>query len=269
MLSSFQENGLGHKKQGLDNLAYEYGSQSELFPRAKTLCRATFRLLGLHAEHQVQGIQSRIASLSGVLAVNLSLAGSLAKVDYDASVITTKEIALELQAMGSNVESAAQIRVDGMSCQSCVQSIEGQIGVLPGVSHIQVFLQDGIALIVFQPLLITQQELRDRIEDMGFGAALVSEDPSGQDISYWQRETPAAILNLSKQSVTVWIVGMTCNSCVQSIEGRISQMAGVQSIVVSLKEEKGTIVFDPSLTQPELLRAAVEDMGFDASLTGR
>ncbi len=185
--------------------------------------------------------------------------------DYDASVITTKEITLELQTMGFDAESAVRIRVDGMRCQSCVQTIEEQIGPLPGVSHIQVSLQDAAALIVYRPLLVTQQELGDKIEDMGFDATLLADDPPEQVLSYWQRVTS----NTSVQTVTIWIVGMTCNSCVQSIEGRISQAAGVQSIAVSLKEEKGTITFDPSLTEPEKLRAAIEEMGFDASLEGR
>lgn len=246
-------------------MAYEYGSQSELYPPPKTASRATFKLLGLTPEHQARAIESRISGLSGVLSVSVSSPGSLAKVDHVTSAITTKEIALELQAMGLDVEAAVRIGVDGMRCQSCVQAIEGQIGPLSGVSHIQVSLQDGAALIVYRPLLVTQQELRDRIEDMGFGAALLTDDPPGQDLSFWQRDA----LNLSIQTVTVWIVGMTCNSCVQSIEGRISQTPGVQSIAVSLKEEKGTITFDPSLTEPEQLRAAIEDMGFDASLEGR
>lgn len=185
----------------------------------------------------------------------MSSASSLAKVDYDTSVITTKEIVLELQAIGFNVESAVRIGVNGMHCQSCVQSIEGHIGPLSGVSHIQVSLQDAAALIVYQPLLVTQEELKDKIEDMGFEATLLTADQGD-------------VFN-STQTVTIWIVGMTCNSCVQSIEGRISQATGVRSIAVSLKEEKGTITFDPSLTQPEQLRAAIEDMGFEASLEGR
>lgn len=45
-------------------------------------------------------------------------------------------------------------------------------------------------------------------------------------------------------------------------------MTGVQSIAVSLEEGKGTVTFDPGLTEPELLRAAVDDMGFEASLEG-
>ncbi|XP_038577483.1 copper-transporting ATPase 2 [Micropterus salmoides] len=246
----FKNNGSDNEKQGLDNLAYEYGSQRELYPPPKTASTATFKLLGLPPEHQVQAIESRISGLNGVLTVSLFLPSSLAKVDYDTSVITTKDIALKFQNMGVNVESAVQIKVDGLHCQSCVQSVEGQIGPLTGVSHIQVSLQDGTAMIVYQPLLVTQQELRDRIDDMGFSATLLADDASGPDI----------------QTVTIWIVGMTCNSCMQSIEGRISQMTGVQSIVVSLKEEKGTITFDPSLMEPEQLRAAIEDMGFGASL---
>ncbi|KAM3857089.1 copper-transporting ATPase 2 [Diretmus argenteus] len=255
------------EKQAHDNLAFECGSQSELYSPPKTTSRATFKLLGVLPEHQVQAVQSRLCNLNGVLAVNLSLASGLAKVDYDTSAITTKEIALELHAMGYNVESMVQIRVDGMSCQSCVQSIEGHISTLPGVLHIQVLLQDALAVIVFQPVVLTQKELRDKIEDMGFDATLLLEEPFGPDVGYWQRETPTApILNLSTQDVTIGIVGMTCNSCVQSIEGKISQMTGVHSIAVSLQEQKGTMTFDPSLTQPELLRAAIEDMGFNASL---
>nr|ACX37120.1 copper transporting ATPase 2 [Sparus aurata] len=247
-----KKNGLDAEKHGLDNLAYEYRSQSELYPPSTASCRATFKLLGLTPEHQVHAIQSRVSGLNGVLTASLSSASSLAKVDYDTSVITTKEIVLELQAIGFNVESAVRIGVNGMHCQSCVQSIEGHIGPLSGVSHIQVSLQDAAALIVYQPLLVTQEELKDKIEDMGFEATLLTADQGD-------------VFN-STQTVTIWIVGMTCNSCVQSIEGRISQATGVRSIAVSLKEEKGTITFDPSLTQPEQLRAAIEDMGFEASL---
>ncbi|XP_074521011.1 copper-transporting ATPase 2 [Halichoeres trimaculatus] len=253
-----KKNGLNIEKHGLDNLAYEYGSQSELYPPAKASSRATFRLLGLPAELQTRAVESRICSLDGVLSASLSVPDGLALVDYDASVITTKEIAEEILILGCHVESVVQIRVEGMHCQSCVQAIEGRIGDLPGVSHIQVSLSDSLALVVYQPPVVTRQELRDRIEEMGFEAFLSAEDPPGRDVRFWKRD--------STVTTTIWIVGMTCNSCVQSIEGRISQMTGVESIVVSLEEEKGTVTFDPSVTEPERIRAAVEEMGFDASL---
>ncbi|KAM3585147.1 uncharacterized protein V6R79_009024 [Siganus canaliculatus] len=249
-------------QHGFDNLAFEYESQSELFSPPKAASRATFRLLGLDPDLRVQDIESRVCSLNGVLGVSLAPPGSLATVDYDATATTTKEIAVELQTLGFHVETAVRVRVDGMHCRSCVQAIEGRMGPVSGVSHIQVSLEDAAALVVYEPTVVTRQELRDQIDDMGFEASLLDDDLSGEDISYWQEDADA----LSIQTVTIWIVGMTCNSCVQSIEGRVSQMPGVQSIVVSLKEEKGTVAFDPSATEPEQLRAAVEDMGFEASL---
>ncbi|XP_029613085.1 copper-transporting ATPase 2-like isoform X2 [Salmo trutta] len=214
------------QKQTYENLAYEPGSQSELYPQPKALSRAVFQLSGLTPKSSIQAIESHVASLKGVVSVNFSVASDLAQVDYNASSISTRELSLEIQAMGYGVvdvageevtkigetettESLTRIRVKGMTCQSCVRSIEGRIGTLPGVLHIKVSLSDQEAVVRFQPHTVTSEE---------------------------------------------------------SIEGKISEMTGVCSIAVSLKEEQGTVTFDPSLTQPEELRAAIEDMGFDASL---
>uniref|UniRef100_A0A8C7P6R3 Copper-transporting ATPase 2 n=1 Tax=Oncorhynchus mykiss TaxID=8022 RepID=A0A8C7P6R3_ONCMY len=257
---------------------------SELYPQPKALSRAVFQLSGLTPKTSIQAIESHITSLKGVVSVNFSVASGLAQVDYNASSISTRELSLEIQAMGYGVvdvageevtkigeteatESLTRIRVKGMTCQSCVRSIEGRIGTLPGVLHIKVSLSDQEAVVQFQPHIVTSEEVKEQIENMGFGATLTNKDTS---IDCGQGETPvsSSILDSLTQTSVIGIVGMTCNSCVQSIEGKISEMTGVCSIAVSLKEEQGTVTFDPSLTQPEELRAAIEDMGFDASLIG-
>lgn len=185
----------------------------------------------------------------------------LVKVDYDASVISSRQVALELQNAGLDVESVVWIRVDGMRCQSCIQTIEEYIGSRSGVSNVQVSLQEAAAVIVYRPLLVTDQDLKDHIEELGFSATLLLDD---LDLSCWQDDSS----DRSVQTVTIWIVGMTCGSCVQSIEGKISQMGGVKSICVSLSDRTGTVMFDPRRTEAEQVRAAIEDMGFDASLQG-
>uniref|UniRef100_A0A8C7LE21 Copper-transporting ATPase 2 n=1 Tax=Oncorhynchus kisutch TaxID=8019 RepID=A0A8C7LE21_ONCKI len=267
------------QKQTYENLAYEPGSQSELYPQPKALSRAVFQLSGLTPKSSIQAIESHVASLKGVVSVNFSVASGLAQVDYHASSISTRELSLEIQAMGYGVvdmageevtktgeteatESLTRIRVKGMTCQSCVRSIEGRIGTLPGVLHIKVSLSDQEAVVQFQPHTVTSEEVKEQIENMGFGATLTNKDTS---IDCGQGETPvsSSILDSLTRTSVIGIVGMTCNSCVQSIEGKISEMTGVCSIAVSLKEERGTVTFDPSLTQPEELRAAIEDMGFD------
>lgn len=46
----------------------------------------------------------------------------------------------------------------------------------------------------------------------------------------------------------------------------MSQRQGVQHVAVSLADKTGTIHYDPANTNGEELRAAIEEMGFDASL---
>lgn len=245
----FQEIDSDVGKQGFVNLAYKYGSEGELCPPSSS-CRATFKFSTVTAEHQLQAVQSRVSRLRGVLSASTSLSSHSIEVRYDTTVTTSKEIGLQLHNMGHSAESTVHIRVDGIHCQSCVQTIEANVGSLQGVSHIQVSLQSSSALIVFHSQFVTQQELKDKIEDLGFDATLM--------------DGHSAHL----VTVTVWITGMTCSSCVESIEGRISRVTGVISINVSLKEQKGTVTFNSYLTEAEQLRAAIEDMGFEASLKG-
>uniref|UniRef100_A0A8C8A2M1 Copper-transporting ATPase 2 n=1 Tax=Oryzias sinensis TaxID=183150 RepID=A0A8C8A2M1_9TELE len=258
-LPKLQKNGLDRKTQGFDNFAYEFSSQSELCTSPKAASTATFKLFGLSTA--LEAVETTLPALDGVLATTWLVPDALVQVDYDSSATTTKEIAMQLQALGCTMEAAVQMKVDGMHCRSCVESIEGRIGELPGVVQIRVSLEEAKAEVMFQPLVITQQELQDQIEDMGFSATLMLKETSSGDLTFVQRD-----LNMSIQNTTIWIAGMSCSFCVQSIEGRISQTRGVKSIVVSLKEEKATISFVPGLTEPEQLRAAIEDMGFDASL---
>ncbi|XP_068612695.1 copper-transporting ATPase 2 [Brachionichthys hirsutus] len=257
-----QKNATDSEKKGFDNLAYQYGSESELYRPPKTASSATFKLLGLTQELQAQAVERRLSGLSGVAGVGLTSPSGSAKVDYDASVRTAREIAPELQTVGFGVESTVRIGVDGMHSRSCVQTIQGQVGVLSGVTHVEVSLRGGTANIVYQPLLTSHQDLIGRIEDLGFAATLLAGDAPEQDPSCWNGNGP----NSAARTATVWIAGMTCRSCVESIEGRVSRMTGVRSMAVSLEEEKGTVTFDPRLTALEQLRAAIDDMGFEASL---
>uniref|UniRef100_A0A6Q2XFA5 Copper-transporting ATPase 2 n=1 Tax=Esox lucius TaxID=8010 RepID=A0A6Q2XFA5_ESOLU len=270
------------QKQAYENLAYEPGSQSELCPQTGALSQAIFQLSSLAPKSPTQAIESHIANLKGVVSVRLSAASGLAQVDYEASSTSSGELSREIQAMGYSVVNVAgedvtnmgetkatecltRIRVEGMTCQSCIHSIEGRIGTLPGVLHIKVSLSEQTAVVGYQPQTVTPEQLMKHIENMGFSATLTDKSTDGE-----QGQTPmsSSFSDSPIQTSVFGIVGMTCSSCVQSIEGKISERTGVCSIVVSLEEAKGTITFNPSLIQPEELRAAIEDMGFDVLLIG-
>uniref|UniRef100_A0A8C2X3Y0 P-type Cu(+) transporter n=1 Tax=Cyclopterus lumpus TaxID=8103 RepID=A0A8C2X3Y0_CYCLU len=179
------------------------------------------------------------------------------------------------------------LKVKGMHCRSCVVNIQDNISMLPGVSSVEVSLEKEKASICYDPLKVTVTQLQQAIEALPPGnfktqtwdssGPLCSVSPtpalSPPRPARATQAKPAASQPCFTQPlasvVNIHIEGMTCNSCVQAIEGMISQRKGVISAHVSLSDHKGTFDYDPLLTTSEELREAVEDMGFDAFLPGK
>ena len=67
--------------------------------------------------------------------------------------------------------------------------------------------------------------------------------------------------------VTLELAGMTCASCAGRIERRLNDLDGVQASV-NLATEKAAVSYDSSSVAVKDLLAAVEDVGYGASLTG-
>lgn len=70
------------------------------------------------------------------------------------------------------------------------------------------------------------------------------------------------LLDQPNQTIRLPIIGMTCQSCVRNIEGKIKTSRGVVSIKVNLIEKSGFIEYNPSQTDPSKIANDIEDMGF-------
>lgn len=215
----------------------------------------------------VRTIEQGMSKQPGVQAVKVSLNNEEAVITYDPSLTNPATLREAIDDMGfeasllspsaspppTNDVQMVMINVEGMTCNSCVQSIEKNISKLGGVQSISVSLAAKTAQVRYSPGKVTAEQLREAIDDMGFDARLIGDD----------------ICNLNKdvRTAMISVEGMTCMSCVKTIEGTMSNKPGVQSIKVSLTEKQAAIEYDEAVTTPEDLRAGIEDMGFDASLS--
>ncbi|XP_042524184.1 copper-transporting ATPase 1 isoform X2 [Dipodomys spectabilis] len=257
-------------------------------------------------------IEGKIGKLQGVQRIKVSLDNQEATIVYQPHLITVEEIKKQIEAAGfpafvkkqpkylklgaidverlkntpvkspegsqqrspsHTSDSTAIFIIDGMHCKSCVSNIESAFSTLQYVSSIVVSLENRSATVKYNASSVTPETLRKAIEAVSPGQYRVSiasevESTSNSPSATSPQKTP---LNTVSQPLTqetlINIVGMTCNSCVQSIEGVISKKPGVKSIRVSLANSNGTVEYDPLLTSPETLREAIEDMGFDATLS--
>jgi len=71
---------------------------------------------------------------------------------------------------------------------------------------------------------------------------------------------------MAKTKIELQIEGMTCQGCVRSVTKKLSGVAGVSSAAVDLTAGKAKVEYDDSSARVEDLIAAVEQIGFHATL---
>ncbi|KAF5291798.1 hypothetical protein FQA39_LY14286 [Lamprigera yunnana] len=141
------------------------------------------------------------------------------------------------------LEKVVKVNIVGMTCQSCVRNIEDTVGKRKGIFSIKVNLAEKTGVVHYNSNILTPQNICDIIDDIGFEASL----PLLQD------ETNTCVVHID---------GMTCNSCVKSIEGMLSVKDGIKDVMVSLTEKKGVVKFVNKIMPNEIVEQ-INDMGFD------
>src|SRR3990172_3271610 len=96
----------------------------------------------------------------------------------------------------------------GMTCASCVSTIEGALNNLPGVQQTRVNLAGGRAAIEYDPARVSLRQIEQAIADVGY--------------------------EVGREELLLYVTGMTCASCVQSIETAVGNLPGVEKVAVNL-----------------------------------
>ncbi|XP_063272558.1 copper-transporting ATPase 1 [Prinia subflava] len=278
------------------------------------------RVDGMTCHSCTSTIEGKLGKLQGMQKIRVSLDNKEAVVVYQPPLITAEEIKQQIEEAGftasfkkpprplklSGIDleklrnaqprssEASQrenssgpgtktvvFRVEGMHCNSCVRNIQSAVSALPAVTSVVVSLENKSAAINYNPGLSSIEMLRKAVENVSpekFRVSLPEEHENhGKELVLFSGDASVGKSQPASkdpsqpltQVVVINIEGMTCSSCVQSIEGVLSQKAGVKSVCVSLPNGNGTIEYDPLQTSPEDLRSSIEDMGFDASFPAK
>ncbi|KAL5054742.1 hypothetical protein RYX36_035424 [Vicia faba] len=148
-----------------------------------------------------------------------------------------------------------QVRITGMTCAACSNSVEAALKSVDGVVEASVALLQNKADVVFNRNLAKDEDIKNAIEDAGFEAEILHEPgPTGTK--------PVGDNTVVGQFT---IGGMTCAACVNSVEGILKNITGVKKAVVALATSLGEVEFDPNVISKEDIVSAIEDAGFEAA----
>lgn len=257
---------------------------------------------GMTCNSCVCSIESNLRKVAGVFFVRVNLNLKFGYLKFDSGRISPADLVEKIDDMGFEAHqdnsnaflTASWLKVEGMTCQSCVRHIQSTVGSLIGIHSVSVSLNDKLATVLHDPSLISDVAVRGAIDDIGFEAEVESL-ASGVEIQNHDANAPllnvdatlasqetdefvelaatrrsASLLSSRVASdvckCSISVQGMTCQSCVKNIESRISDVMGVISIDVSLEQKKADVTFMHSKISGADIASLIDDMGFDASL---
>ena len=97
--------------------------------------KARVRVEGMTCNRCVNFIQTKMKEVEGVVDIMVSLEQSEAMVTFDRGVLDSNKVAVAVDEVGSKftaslVAEIVDIFVDGMTCQSCVRTLDDVDGVI-------------------------------------------------------------------------------------------------------------------------------------------
>ncbi|KAF8500520.1 copper P-type ATPase CtaA [Gautieria morchelliformis] len=156
-------------------------------------------------------------------------------------------LAGEGEPLGGIESNRCEVRIEGMTCGACVESIESMLRNQSGIQSVKVALLAERGLIEFDPAMWTTEKIIEEISDIGFDATEIP--VSGND------------------TVTLRIYGMTCSSCTSTVETELGALPGITSVAVSLATETCQITYDRAIIGVRDMVDRVSELGFDAMLS--
>ncbi|MFH0966960.1 MAG: heavy metal translocating P-type ATPase [Methanobacteriota archaeon] len=124
---------------------------------------------GMHCASCAITLEKGLANADGIKEVQVNFGTGKAVVEYDPTVADLTHLANIVEKSGYGVvNEQVTIRIGGMTCAICVQTIENALRDLSGVIAVSVNLGTERAYITYNPSLTTLQQMRDAIVSAGY-----------------------------------------------------------------------------------------------------
>lgn len=132
------------------------------------------------------------------------------------------------------------IKISGMTCASCVKSVERAVRKLDESVVASVNMATEKLSISYNSEKVKSEDIENAIAKAGFG--IIREEKN--------------------KDVIIPIGGMTCASCSKAVERAVKKLDGVESVQVNLATEKASITYIPSKIKLYEIKEVIQKAGF-------
>ncbi|RZC65442.1 hypothetical protein C5167_009130 [Papaver somniferum] len=208
-----------------------------------------FKIGNVKCASCVTSIESALGMVNGIRSIMVSVLQGQAVIKYAPDLINVKLIKEAIENLGFQVfefperdVAVCRLRVKGMTCTSCSESIENALLMVDGVKTAVVGLSLEEAKIHFDTTLTDSDELIQAIGDAGFEADLITTGNDGN-------------------KVHLCLEGITSNEDLTIIRSSLESVQGVNHVDMDTEANKVTILYDSEFTGPRSLIQCIQEAG--------
>ncbi|RMD92567.1 MAG: copper-translocating P-type ATPase, partial [Calditrichaeota bacterium] len=133
--------------------------------------KITLPIEGMHCAGCAQTIQKSLEHKPGVLSASINFPAEKAFIEYDPALVRTDDLIEAIREAGYDVKKQIQkvtIRIGGMHCAGCVNTVERALKSVQGVTEARVNLATEKAIVSFDPALVSLDDLKKAVENSGY-----------------------------------------------------------------------------------------------------
>ncbi|MBS4178379.1 heavy metal translocating P-type ATPase [Lederbergia citrea] len=153
------------------------------------LLESQFQITGMTCAACSNRIEKGLNKMEGVKNANVNLALEKATVQFDGTVMKPEDIQKKIKDLGYDVVTEkTELILTGMTCAACSTRIEKGLNKMDGVIQASVNLALEKATVEYNPSTVSQKDLTNKVEALGYGAIVKSEGDEKETIDYRLQE---------------------------------------------------------------------------------
>jgi len=131
--------------------------------------KAELKIGGMHCATCAVTVEDALSQVNDVSKAQVNFGTDTARVEFNSDKVSLKDLEKAVREAGYTVTNQeVVIRVGGMMCATCAQTIEAALGSLPGVVSASVNLGNEQAYVTYNPSLSAIPDMKHAIEEAGY-----------------------------------------------------------------------------------------------------
>lgn len=114
-------------------------------------------------------IEKSLINLNGVISAQVNLGNESVVIEYDFLKLKFTDLDKVIREAGYQIiNEKVVLKIGGMTCASCVKTIENSLLRLDGTVEVNIDLAGEKALVIYNPNIVTQADIKRTIEETGY-----------------------------------------------------------------------------------------------------